>query len=209
MVLWDPIGLDRIASDHDECYLRSSFVGIDGCSQLINNRVESMISRSSKLPALLLAVGVSFFGINTAHADIIAPDEESCSDKKAGDTCELQGESGKCVEFKRCRATPDGSEDCWDSHRCDTSAAPEAKPDAEEPAKDDGASGDKKEDKEEDKKPEETKPEETEPSEPKAPAEKGSGSCAQSGFAPAGDLIPAASLLAGLCLFGVLRRQRS
>lgn len=142
-----------------------------------------MLTRSLKLSAILLSVTVSFVGINTAHADIITPDVESCAGKKAGDACELQGKSGQCIEFQRCRPTPDGSEDCSTSYRCDTTRQPEAKPGTKEPTE--------------------------EPEEAKEPAHSGSGACAQSGLSPSDDMIPVASLLAGLCLFGVLRRKRS
>ena len=50
-----------------------------------------------------------------ASADVITPEQEECEGKEVGDSCS----GGTCQQGERCRATPDGPEDCTEVLMCE------------------------------------------------------------------------------------------
>lgn len=157
--------------------------------------------------ASVVLASMMLVSVPAVRADIILPDQEACGGKQAGEECSIQGQTGACVEFDRCRPLPDGGESCSKSLRCDPNAKPTAddKPAQEDPTtnSDPGDSGADQGDKggDEEKKPEDVKATE------KSGSDR-AGSCAQSGLARGEDLGMLASLLLGVGLFGALRRRK-
>lgn len=152
------------------------------------------------MPQRLLCVFLLVFGAlitlpSAAFADLISPGQESCSNKELGDACSINGEDGACVEGKRCRPTPDGSEDCSTILTCDPNAEPQAEEPtnntttAEEPADTSGSEtgGETSTD--------------TETGSEDAPKQRG---CAQASSAS----IPFGAFLLGFLLLGLTRRRR-
>jgi hypothetical protein len=143
------------------------------------------------LCVLLLVFGALITMPSMAFADLISPGQESCSNKKLGDACSINGEDGACVEGQRCRPTPDGSEDCSTILTCD----PDAEPNTEEPANNTTTS---------------EEPADTSSSDTTAGSETGSEDapkqrgCAQASSAG----IPFGAFLLGFLLLGLTRRRR-
>jgi len=146
------------------------------------------------LLAILFALGFTVAFPAMAFADLISPDQESCSNKQLGDACTIQGEDGACVEGKRCRPTPDGSEDCSTILKCEAGAEPKA----EEPANNTTAT----------EEPADTSAADTTPAETStgsgtedAPKQRG---CSQASSAG----VPLGAFLLGFFLLGFTRRRQ-